>query len=320
MDLDTIHGSPFRNSKCRCIECSSRLFYNPVCYCDAANPGDTIYVAPGIYKEYLIITTDGLTIEGAGIDLSIIDLDGLIPYWHYDGCSSSYASRAGVMFSGYGSLDEIISDCTFRGFTVTNAGLNPPTPYFHFYDDDEDGQDNVRGLGIANGKNILIQYCKVTNSGYGGINVGKARCTSLRQSENVTIDNCISSYHPAVGISVGDYKGAITITNNECSNNISPHFSDPTREYRGKGILVSGNSSIKTITGIIANNVCRNNGFEGIEIKKWTDGIIVENNTVAGHFFDEDSSGIFMYYWGKPERCKNHIIRKNKLPRIIIPH
>ncbi len=65
---------------------------------DAASPYDTITVAAGIYPEYLHITKDGLTIEGAGIDQSIIDLDGLTPYWHYPG-NKSFASRAGVLIS-----------------------------------------------------------------------------------------------------------------------------------------------------------------------------------------------------------------------------
>jgi len=93
---------------------------------DAAYPGDTIEVAAGTYNEYLHITKDYLTIEGAGIDNSIIDLDGLEPYWHYD-CSGSYASRGGVLISGYGNPDEIVEGVTFTGFTVKNAGLNPPT-------------------------------------------------------------------------------------------------------------------------------------------------------------------------------------------------
>ena len=92
---------------------------------DAASSGDTINVAAGTYTEYLHITTDGLTIQGAGIDQSIIDLDGLTPYWHYSG-SGSFASRAGVLISGYGSSGEVIEDVAFKGFTVKNAGLNPP--------------------------------------------------------------------------------------------------------------------------------------------------------------------------------------------------
>ena len=61
---------------------------------DAASSGDTINVAAGTYTEYLHITTDGLTIQGAGIDQSIIDLDGLMPCWHRNCCNPGNANRA----------------------------------------------------------------------------------------------------------------------------------------------------------------------------------------------------------------------------------
>jgi len=358
---------------------------------DAASPGDRVCVAAGTYHEYLLINKDNLHICGAGVDQSIINLSGLTPYWHYGTCSSSYASRAGVYITGYGSPDEIVQDVNFIGFTVKNAGLYPPmtatgihtgaddsavlvddtaswnpnqlvgqwvhnlgdrdsdydparsygqitantettvtvtlsggvendwddgdkyviTTYKHFYDQYDDGHDDVRGVSVANGKNILIKNCKVVNSGYGGITVGKARCTVLQQSEGITIDSCVSSDHPVVGISVGDYTGPVTITNNTCSNNKRPHLADPTREYSGYGIQLNGTSGSKTISGLISNNVCANNGFEGIVLAKYIDGIIVRNNTVTGHKFDQDGAGIFFYYWGHPERCKNIIIQNN---------
>lgn len=359
---------------------------------NAATSGDTINVSAGTYTEYLNITTDNLTIEGAGIDQSIIDLDGLMPYWHYGTCSSSFASLAGVYICGYGSSDEIVENVTFRGFTVKNGGLNPPinatgthtgsdnatiltdssaswtpgafagywvhnlgdrdidykparsygqiinntattvnatlssgvdndwdngdkyviTAYRHFYDAYGDGQEDVRGMSIANGKNILIQYCKITDCGYGGITTGYARCVSTHKySENITIDSCISSGHPVTGISVGSSIGPITITNNTCSNNKRPALGDSTREYNGYGIHVSGKSTTLMLSGVIANNTCSNNGFEGIIVDKYTDGVIVENNVVTGHNFDQDGAGIFMYHWGHPERCKNHVVRNN---------
>jgi len=281
---------------------------------DAANPGDTIWVAPGIYREYLHITTDNLTVQGAGIDQSIIDLDGLMPYWHYEGCSTSYASRAGVLISGYGSPDEIVEGVTFKGFTVKNAGLNPPGggSYPEFLDPEGDGQDDVRGIGIGNGKNILIQNCKVVNSGYYGITVGKARCTSLKQSEGVTIDSCISSNNHNSGINVADYTGPITITNNICSNNkMDWSWKDPTRQYAGCGIYVKGSKSSKTVSGVISGNTCSDNGFQGIVLHNYIDGVVVENNIVTGHNLDEDGAGIFFYAWGHPERCKNVTIRNN---------
>ncbi len=364
---------------------------------DQANSGDFINVSAGTYAEYLHITTDNLTIEGAGIDQSIIDLDGLRPYWHYGTCSNSFASRAGVYFVGYGSSDEVVEDCVFRGFTVKNAGLNPPiistgthtgpdnqailtdasaswipgalvgqwvhnygdrdvdynparsygqitantattitatlsggvdndwdngdpyliTPYKEFYNTywiHYPSYDGLRGISIANGKNILIQNCKVTDCGYGGITTGKARCVSTHKySEYITIDNCIVTDHPLVGINVGTNVGPFTITNNTCERIKMSHYADTTREYAGVGIQVSGKSSSQTASGTISGNTCGDNGFEGIIVQKYTDGVTVEDNTITGHNFDQDGAGIFFYHWGHPEYCKNHIIRNNTL-------
>jgi len=365
---------------------------------DAASSGDTIIVAKGTYREYLHITTDNLTIIGAGIDKSIIDLDGLTPYWHYP-CSGSYASRAGVLISGYGSLGipiEIVEDVTFKGFTVKNAGLNPPitatgthtgivgaatltdstkswapgalvgewihnygdkdpgdwnparsygqitantattvtatllkghendwdtgdryliTPYKEFYNTywiHTPNYDGLRGIGIANAKNILIQDCEVTHCGYGGITTGYARCVSTHKySECITIDNCIIKDHPVAGINIGNNVGPFTVTNNVCENIGQPHYIDSTREYMGYGIQVSGTKKYGKASGVISGNICSDNRFIGINLTKYTDDITVENNIVTGHNFDQDGAGIFMYHWGHPELCTNHIVRNN---------
>ncbi len=374
---------------------------------DAASllSGDsTIQVAAGTYQEYLHITTDNLTIIGAGIDQSIIDLDGLIPYWHYAGCSRSFGSRAGVLISGYlspgpPSALDVVEGVTFKGFTVKNAGLNPPItatgthngpdnvavltdtnaswpvnglvdqwvhnvsdklikidisgnnpirsygliiantattvtadlaggldndwdvgdtyeilPYEEYVDVAEDLQDDVPGIAIGNGKDISILDCKVINSGSSGITAGYARCVTAqhRYSEGLTIDNCIVSDGPNRGISIGNYVGEVTITNNVCSNNGSPHPTDPSRQYQGTGINVAGIKNGGQASGVISGNICSDNGFIGINLNKYTDGITVENNIVTGHNFDQDGAGIFFYGdKSNPVNCKNHTIRNN---------
>lgn len=362
---------------------------------DAAVPYDTIVVAAGTYPEYLHITTDFLTIEGAGIDQSIIDLDGLTPYWHYSG--GSFASRAGVLISGYGSTDQIVEGVTFRGFTVKNAGLNPPitstgthtgsddaailtdtsaswtpgalvgewvhnygdkdladwnparsygqitantentvtvtltggvendwdtedpyliTPYEEFFNTvwiHYPNHDALRGITIGNGKDIFIQNCKVTNCGYGGISSGAARLVSTHKySEDITIDNCIIIDHFVSGIGLGRIVGTFTVTNNLIERNRRPAYTDPTRENSGRGIEISGHKDYYPTSGLIADNIVNDNGFEGIILAKYTDGVVVEDNLVTGHNLDQDGAGIFFYgHKSDPENCENHIIRNN---------
>ncbi len=70
-------------------------------------------------------------------------------------------------------------------------------------------------------------------------------------------------------------------------------------------------------SGLIANNKFKNNGYIGISVNKYTDGVTVENNEVTGANLDQDGAGIYMTHWGKPQYCKNHIIRNNKVEKNI---
>ena len=109
-------------------------------------------MAAGTYVEYLHITTDNLIVQGAGIDQTIIDLDGLTPYWHYDS-SGSYASRGGILISSYGNSSlghnmaggstELIENVILKGFTVRNAGVNPPGGNPEYYDENGDGREDI---------------------------------------------------------------------------------------------------------------------------------------------------------------------------------
>ena len=106
--------------------------------------------------------------------------------------------------------------------------------------------------------------------------------------------------------------GAVTRTKNTCSINGSPHPTDPSREYTGVGITVSGLNSGNPISGVISDNICANSGFEGIVLKDYSDGVTIEDNTVTGSNLDQDGAGIFFY--GKssiPSNCDNHMIRNN---------
>jgi pectin methylesterase-like acyl-CoA thioesterase len=39
---------------------------------NAASPGDTIYICPGVYNEQIRVTKSGLTIRGSGAGLTVL--------------------------------------------------------------------------------------------------------------------------------------------------------------------------------------------------------------------------------------------------------
>jgi len=387
---------------------------------DAASPGDTINVAEGTYPEYLHVTTDGLTVQGAGIDQSIIDLDGLTPYWHFAG--RSYASRGGVTISGTGNTNahgndiEKIEDVTFQGFTIKNAGINTAiatgthsgpddaavltdlsavfpttggglvgkwiinvddknsrgritantqitvtttlnygtdndwdngntyviTSYQEFYDNTNDGADDVRGMYIGGGDGIIIKDVKTELNGAKGIGCSKDRGTKARGGD-ITIENCVSKNNYAGGVGVGAYDGLITIVNSDFSRNrgrgvvvegcggtvailgnkIEKNM-DPTKGPavggggdHTTGMKLKGRNDSNRLSGIVSGNKIKNNAYQGLNVNQWTDGIIVEDNEVTGHNYSYDSAGIFLEHWENPDGNRNNVVRNNKVERNI---
>ena len=287
---------------------------------DAASPGDTINVAAGTYAEYLHITTDNLIVQGAGIDQTIIDLDGLTPYWHYDS-SGSYASRGGILISSYGNSSlghnmaggstELIENVILKGFTVRNAGVNPPGGNPEYYDENGDGREDITGIKVGSGKGVLIENCKVEASGDFGISFGRARKTDAGTrppSEDPTVKDCNVLSNHDTGINIGSAIGNALITDNIVDSNLNPDAPD----NHAKGICVAGRSNSALLGGIVSGNTTTGNRYYGIEIYKYTDGFTVENNTVTGQNLDDDAAGIFVSNgWGTTKICRNHVVKSN---------
>jgi len=287
---------------------------------DIVSNGGTVNVAAGEYNEYLHITKDGVTVQGAGIDQSIIDLEGLEPYWHYD-TSGSIASRSGVEITAYGNSNpgnnmvggdtELIEDVTFSGFTVKNAGVNTPLGTPQYYDEDGDGTEDVHGINVGSGKNVTINDCKVEFSGDAGLTFGRARKTDAGTrppSENPTIMNCIVSSNHETGINVSNSIGIVTISGNNVMDNLNP----ASPENHAKGICVAGRSNSLLLGGTINNNIVSGNKYIGIEAYRYTDGITINNNIVTGHNLHVDAAGIFLSTgWGFTKTSKNHTVQNN---------
>lgn len=268
-----------------------------------ATPGDTIEVAEGTYTEYLKIKVDSITIQGAGSGQSIIDLEGLEPYWHYDGCSSDYTLRAGVIISGHQSPDDIIEDITFRGFTIKNAGLSESDSYHEFVDENNDSQDDVNGLIIHNGENIDIDDVETKDSGGHGFVVSKADCTIQHEySTDIVITNSESDGNNK-GFVFDHYSGALSFDGNEG------------KDSSGSCIEFSGDASLGDASGSISNNTCENNNGHGIVVKDHVNGLTIERNTITGHDGSNDTTGIYFHSSETKDvgECRNVTVQNNTL-------
>jgi parallel beta-helix repeat protein len=192
------------------------------------------------------------------------------------------------------------------------------SPYREWYDGALDGRDDVRGIRITSGRNIVIEDCKVHDCGDRGISVGRSRFDPRTPSEDITISNCQIIDNHDGGIGVGDTKGTITITGNTVSNNNNPTTEGCTYSAVGPpdchitGMHIGGRSTSETLTGTISGNTVSDNAYHGITVYKYTDGFIVEGNIVTGHNLNSEGAGIFLSTgWGFTKHCKNHIVQNN---------
>jgi len=124
---------------------------------NAASPGDTIEVAPGVYYENILVTKDGLTLLGSGADVTIID--------GQDKYNVVYAYE--------------ITSFTIEGFTIRNSshtGSSPGSVGIHINPRSRWGgdfairkcriQDNWNGIAIWNHEwgTIIIENNIISNN------------------------------------------------------------------------------------------------------------------------------------------------------------
>jgi len=99
---------------------------------DAANPGDTVMVAAGIYNENITLKS-GVKLQGSGTDFTTID----------GGSNGSVVKMSGI------------SDVTISGFTITN-GLGDGQDYYY--------ADNGGGIAVYECSNIMIRDNIITQN------------------------------------------------------------------------------------------------------------------------------------------------------------
>lgn len=250
---------------------------------DLTNPGDTVFVMNGTYKN---IYSDVVTINRSGSE------DKRIVYMAFPEHHPILQFNGWQGFNVYGSAYIVI-----RGFEI--IGNNAKMDSITAYGQRTNGNSPLTsGNGIslqANGTkyphHILINKNIVHDCGGGGIGTQNADYVTIE--DNVVYNTSWYSCYDNSGISVGwcsnfdqntsDYK--IIIRRNICYDNKNEipaiqggGITD------GEGIIIdiqdgsAGNVPAYTGRTLIENNICFNNGGDGITLFK-TNHVDVINNT-----------------------------------------
>jgi parallel beta-helix repeat protein len=243
----------------------------------AAHPGARITVAPGTYKENVVIDIP-LSLVGANSNNTIIDAAGLPNAIYIDGLDNPGLQNVSV--SGF-----TLKNANFEGLLVTNAssifisnntvldnnnsldvgaGTCPGIPDF------EPGEQMDCGEGI----HIMgVAYSTISNNtsanNSGGILISD---DSGETHDNLIIGNYVHDNGFACGIVLASHQPAIGstaphhgIVHNTISNNRSIH-NGAAIPAAGAGVgIFSNGTGLGTNTGnIIINNVLQNNGLPGV--------------------------------------------------------
>jgi hypothetical protein len=159
---------------------------------DAADPGETVVVAAGVYHESVTIRTDGITLRGAGPRLSI-----LVPPADMSGTCTKFSGGSGVCVLGRFGAGGSIADRTAR---VSILGL---------------GFRGWPGMGV-----FALGAKKLTISGNEARSIGEYGFARFDSVGGSIVDNVAKATGEA-GIYVGDSANAdVAVRNNRVAKSL----------------------------------------------------------------------------------------------------
>ena len=234
-----------------------------------ANPGDIIRITEGLYEleDSLSIDVDGLTLEGDGINKTILSFKNQL----------SGAQGLSVTSDRVTLQDFAVEDA--KGDAIKVKGVNDIS-FIRVRTEWTNGPDELNGaygLYPVESKNVLIDSCVAIGASDAGIYVG--------QSENIIVKNSRAEYNVA-GIEIENSYYA-DVHNNHAENNTGGIlvFDLPDLPQQGgHHVRVFKNKSINNNT----DNFAPEGNIVG-EVPRGT-GIIIQANSHV-EIFDNDIGG-----------------------------
>ncbi len=256
---------------------------------EAARPRDIIRVAPGIYREAVVIDKP-VRLEGSADGKTVIELPakeaGLVTIT--SAAKGARVSGFVLKHSGFDHSAERYSAITVEaaGASVTSCGIERAAGH---------------GIAVVDGAKVRITGCKVRLCGWDGISVygngSEAEITEVLSQGN--LQNGIGFWHGGSGKVSGSRmlknglcgilamsKGAeVFLTSNTCSAN------------REAGILLSD-----AVSATLTSNLCEKNLLSGIVARSPGTSVALVNNVTKGNH----EAGILTHFGIKIRKFENN--------------
>jgi len=250
---------------------------------DAAQPGDTIKVEPGVYTEALVITTDDLTLKGShGTVLTMPETADNACTEFLDGLVVGICVFGGIDFETFEVTDPVenprISGFVVRGFSESGI-LALATEGLRVTDTKARNNGGYGIFSLASTRPVLA-HNKASGNGFAGLYVGSNQDVDAKVYDNVSRNNAIGIFLRDVsdGVvkrneTIGNCAGILLLANapgpvtewkirhNLVKRNNKSDCGGEEGVPSGNGILLMGASDNKVTENIVLGN--RGEGPEG---------------------------------------------------------
>jgi parallel beta-helix repeat protein len=254
---------------------------------NAANNGDTVLVAPGIYIENINFGGKAITVESAGGN-KVTVIDG----------SSTYGNSV-VTFNTNESLKSVLHGFTIEhgsslrtggGIYISNAS---PTVTGNLIEYNNAGGEGA-GVGLEF-SSALVQSNVISNnsqfvglSGGGGAGISVAGAGSAQIIGNTVQNNTWSSGNGGGVMLFG--AGTPTLKNNTIRGNVATEASNASQ---GGGILIVNDSDALIVQNLIYNNSAGHGSGIYFGISYGSRGPLLVNNTIVGTSSSQQGSAVY---------------------------